>query len=73
MWAKIVCLDGFAVFSFLDLKVVRNRKNPKDLTETHESDFYLREQLNRTPRDVKWIRKVMRFLHHDFFFSGRVR
>ena len=40
----IVCLNDFAVFSILNLKVARNRKIPEDLTETHESVLYLRQQ-----------------------------
>ena len=32
----MVCLNDFAVFSILNLKVAHNRKIPDDLSEAHE-------------------------------------
>ena len=42
IWALIVCLNDFELFSILNLKVARNRKIPEDLMETQV--LYMREQ-----------------------------
>ena len=39
LWGKIVCFEDFVEFSIFNFKIVRNRKIPRGLTETHNLDY----------------------------------